>query len=61
MAMSTDVAEGSIDAFFSDGIVHMPNDRYIHTHTEESLQQLLSRLDIEAIQPSHYASFFWAF
>ena len=33
----------------------MPNDRYIHTHTEESLQQLLSRFDIEAIQPSHYA------
>ena len=54
-AMSTDVAEGSIEAFFDDGIVHIPNDRYVHTHTEESLKQLLNRFEIVAIQPSHYA------
>ena len=54
-AMSTDVAEGSIEAFFEDGIVDVPNDRYIHTHTEDSLRALLHRFDIEALQPSHYA------
>ena len=54
-AMSTDVAEGSIEAFFDNGIVSVPNDRYIHTHTEDSLRQLLHRFNVVDIQPSHYA------
>lgn len=54
-AMATDVAEGSIEDFFKNGIVYVPNDRYVHTHTEESLRQLLGNFMIEDLQPSHYA------
>jgi 2-polyprenyl-3-methyl-5-hydroxy-6-metoxy-1,4-benzoquinol methylase len=54
-AMSTDVAEGSIENFFDNGIVHVPNDRYIHTHTQESLKELLKDFHLIDIQPSHYA------
>jgi SAM-dependent methyltransferase len=54
-ALSSDVAEGSIDAFFGDGIVHIPNDRWIRTYTRKDLEELLSDFTDVKIQPSHYA------
>ena len=54
-AMSSDVAEGSIEAFLTDGIVHIPHDRYIRTFTRESLLSLLSSFQQITLQPSHYA------
>ena len=52
---SKDVAENSIDAFFNDGIVHIPHDRWIRTYTKRSIQELLAKLNIIEIVPSHYA------
>ena len=54
-AMSSDVAAGSIQSFFTDGIVHIPGDRWIRTYTEEDVKKLLSRFSTVDIQPSHYA------
>ena len=54
-ALSSDVAEGSIDAFFEDGIIHVPHDRWIRTFEREDLIQLLSSFSSVEIQPSHYA------
>jgi len=54
-ALSSDVAEGSIEAFFNDGIVHVPHDRWIRTYTHDSLKKLLSDFSSVEIQPSHYA------
>ena len=54
-AMSSDVAEGSIDAFFDTGIVHVPHDRWIRTYTEEQIRRELQDFDIILLQPSHYS------
>ena len=54
-ALSADVAEGSIDAFFEDGIVHIPHDRWIRTYQKLDLENLLSKFRSVQIQPSHYA------
>ena len=43
---SRDVAEGSIDAFLGDGIVHVEKDRWIRTYTREGLQELLKEFHI---------------
>ena len=54
-ALSSDVAEGSINAFFDDGIVHIPQDRWIRTYTREDIMELLRDFAHVEIQPSHYA------
>ena len=54
-AMSSDVATGSIESFFSDGIIHVPHDRWIRTYTKEDVIKLLSHFSSVQIQPSHYA------
>lgn len=54
-AMSSDVATGSIESFFSDGIIHVPHDRWIRTYTKEDVIELLSHFSSVQIQPSHYA------
>ena len=54
-AMSSDVAEGSIDALFSNGIIHIPHDRWIRTYTKADIEQLLQQFSRIEIQPSHYA------
>ncbi|MBM74023.1 MAG: hypothetical protein CMK59_01375 [Proteobacteria bacterium] len=54
-AFSKDVAEGSVDAFLNDGIVHIPHDRWIRTYTKTKLECLLQNLKIIEIIPSHYS------
>ena len=54
-AMCSDAAEGTIEAFFGDGVVHVPHDRWIRTYTEENLRELLSPFSSVKLQPSHYA------
>lgn len=54
-AMSSDVAAGSIESFFTDGIIHVPHDRWIRTYTKEDVIELLSCFSSVHLQPSHYA------
>ena len=54
-AMSKDVAEGTLDAFLHTGIVHVPNDRWIRTYTQEDIYTLLRHFTILKMQPSHYS------
>ena len=54
-AMATDVATGSLDAFFETGIVHVPEDRWVRTYTKQTIEKLLSDFTIVKIQPSHYS------
>lgn len=53
-AMGPDVAEGSLEAFFGDGIVHVDGDRWVRTFTESDVRDLLMDLDIVDLEPSHY-------
>ena len=53
-AMGPDVAEGSIDAFFGDGVVHVDGDRWVRTYTEADLRDVLKGLEILELEPSHY-------
>ena len=52
--MGPDVAEGSIDAFFGDGVVHVDGDRWVRTYTEADLRDVLKGLEILELEPSHY-------
>ena len=54
-ALSSDVYEGTIDAFLSDGVVHVPGDRWVRTYTEDSVKACLSEMEVLEIVPSHYA------
>lgn len=56
-AMAADVYDDTIEAFLSDGIVHVPGDRWVRTFTGESLRALLedAGLVVEDLHPSHYA------
>ncbi len=54
-AMADDVHEGTLDAFFGDGIVHMPGDRWVRTFTEDDLRALLEGWDLLELWPTHYA------
>jgi hypothetical protein len=53
-AMGPDVAEGSLEAFFGDGIVHVDGDRWVRTFTENDLRRLFSDMEILHLEPSHY-------
>lgn len=54
-AMAADVHEGSIEAFFGDGTVHVPGDRWVRTFTEDGLRALLIDWEILELWPTHYA------
>jgi 2-polyprenyl-3-methyl-5-hydroxy-6-metoxy-1,4-benzoquinol methylase len=54
-AFSRDAAEDTLDAFLDTGIVHVENDRWIQTYTEEEIQNILHDFEIISIQPSHYS------
>jgi 2-polyprenyl-3-methyl-5-hydroxy-6-metoxy-1,4-benzoquinol methylase len=54
-AQALDAAPGTLNALFTDGIVHVPGDRWIRTFTRTDLLDLLSGWEIAMIQPSHYA------
>ena len=53
-AMGPDVAEGSLEAFFGDGIVHVDQDRWVRTYTEDALRALLADFEVCHLAPSHY-------
>jgi 2-polyprenyl-3-methyl-5-hydroxy-6-metoxy-1,4-benzoquinol methylase len=54
-AQALDAAPGTLSALLTDGIVHVPGDRWIRTFTQKELLDLLSGWEICMIQPSHYA------
>ena len=54
-AMAPDVHEYTLEAFFGDGIVHEPGDRWVRTYTKEALREILAGWRIERLWPTHYA------
>lgn len=56
-AMANDVHPETIDAFLTDGIVHVPGDRWVRTFTGAALSSLLEEAGLEVVDlhPSHYA------
>lgn len=53
-AMGPDVAEGSLDALFGDGIVHVDEDRWVRTFDESDFRALLNHFEVCHFSPSHY-------
>ncbi|MFM2248692.1 MAG: hypothetical protein RL071_4767 [Pseudomonadota bacterium] len=55
-AAALDAHDGTLDAFFTDGIVHQPGDRWVRTFEREAFVALLERAGfvVEAVWPSHY-------
>jgi SAM-dependent methyltransferase len=53
-AAAADVTEGSLDALFSDGVVHVPGDRHVVTFEEDELRSLLVGFEILTLLPTHY-------
>lgn len=54
-AMAPDAHDGSLEAFFGDGVVHVPGDRWVRTYTEEALRALLAGWELLELWPTHYA------
>ncbi len=54
-AMAADVHEGTLEAFFGDGIVHMPGDRWVRTFTQDQVRALFADWDLLELWPTHYA------
>ena len=54
-AQALDAAPGTLPALLTDGIVHVPGDRWIRTFTKDQLLTLLAGWELCMIQPSHYA------
>ncbi len=53
-AASLDVAPGTLPALLSDGVVHVPGDRWIRTFDREELEDLLAGWEILQLRPTHY-------
>jgi SAM-dependent methyltransferase len=55
-AAALDVAPGTLPALLSDGVVHVPGDRWIRTFTGEDFQSLLegAGFTVERLVPTHY-------
>jgi len=53
-AASLDVAPSTLRALLSDGVVHVPGDRWIQTFSEENLRELFDEWDILYLMPTHY-------
>lgn len=54
-AFCQDTPPGTVDGWLTDGIVHVPGDRWVRTFEEQDLLSLLAkRFDVEEIVPSHY-------
>jgi len=53
-ATSLDVAPGSLGALLSDGVVHIPEDRWVRTFEESDLRDLLKDWEIDWIRPTHF-------
>lgn len=56
-AMGPDVHDGTLGAFFEDGVVHAASDRWVRTYEADDIAELVAAADMElvALQPSHYA------
>ena len=53
-ATCLDVAPGSLSALLSDGVVHVPGDRWVRTYEESDLRSLLTDWEIAWIRPTHF-------
>jgi 2-polyprenyl-3-methyl-5-hydroxy-6-metoxy-1,4-benzoquinol methylase len=53
-AMSPGAASGSLSALFTDGVVHVPRDRWVRTYDEAAFGALLDGWEILDLVPSHY-------
>lgn len=56
-AMAADVHPETIESFLSDGIVHVPGDRWVRTFTGDGLRGALESAGFQMVglQPSHFA------
>lgn len=55
-AFCQDTPPGTVDAWLSDGIVHVPGDRWVRTFEEDDFASLLHKyFNIEELTPSHYS------
>ena len=55
-AQALDAAPGSLPALLTDGVVHVPGDRWIRTYTRDELLGLLSDWEVLFLLPTHYTS-----
>ena len=53
-ASSLDVAPDTLKALLSNGVVHVPGDRWINTYSEENLRELFCDWEILYLMPTHY-------
>ena len=53
-AAALDAHPGTLEALFSDGIVHVPGDVWVRTYEEQDLRTLLQGFEIELLLPTHY-------
>lgn len=53
-ASAPDAHPGTLEALLTDGVVHIPNDVWVRTFTEESLRELLADWTLEHLVPTHY-------
>lgn len=54
-AFAMDAPAGSLEGWLTDGIVHIPGDRWVRTFEEQSFRALLERrFEILELRPSHY-------
>lgn len=54
-AFSMDAPAGALRGWMTDGVVHIPGDRWVRTFEAEDLRALLEReLDVLLLEPSHY-------
>jgi S-adenosylmethionine-dependent methyltransferase len=54
-ALAPDAIAGTLGAFLGDGIVHVPQDRFVRTFSREAIEALLDGLEVRDLHPSHYA------
>jgi SAM-dependent methyltransferase len=53
-AMSTDVADDTLEDLLTEGIVHVPRDRWVRTYDEARFRALLQGWEIVTFLPTHY-------
>lgn len=54
-AFSMDAPAGALEGWLTDGVVHIPGDRWVRTFEEDDFRALLERaLDVVLMEPSHY-------
>jgi SAM-dependent methyltransferase len=53
-ALAVDAPGGQLDALFGDGLVHVPEDRFVRTFEEADVRALFAEWRLERLVPTHY-------